>query len=151
MAKIPVDLLTIEPRIKEPRADDLIRLFGDFINYCKDNGYHATRLLWIAYLGIYRQLYDFWQVPNQNKYLDDAEFNDRLSVIKKIEILLESGMSEELMTADKPTGIIFALKNIYKWTDRPPEEKQVNINFGGYVPPKDSGKPTEKEEITEDL
>ena len=84
--------------------------------------------------------------------MTDEEFSERVDALKKIEMTMESGMAQTLLASEGNAGkFVFYLKNAFKWRDQPEAEKQININFGGYIPPEPDKKAAKKDDLTEDL
>jgi len=106
------------------------------------------KFLWTAFLGVPKDTYASWDKVDRNKYITDEEFNDRVLAIKKIDDILEAGMSQTLLQAEgNPGRFIFYLKNAFHWADRPASDKEINISFKGF----DTGKTKPiADEITED-
>jgi hypothetical protein len=120
-----------------PTADDLYKEFQGCIDYCMTNNQTLTKGFWLIYLSVVNQTYLNWQNGSMNKNLNDTEFNERLEAIKKIDATIETGMTEDLLKATKnPAGIIFYLKNAFKWSDRQEPEVSLNLKIDGYNLPK---------------
>ena len=125
----------LKPRCSKPKAEELAKLFIEYCEVRQAEKLPLTKLSFYVYLGISKETYHFWKDEKQNKYLTDTEFQDRLTLIKKIETAMESDLADEMTKSKYPTGMIFTLKNTYGWTDRPEPEVSLNLQVDGYKMP----------------
>ena len=81
-----------------------------------------------------------------NSGLTDAEFIERLEVLKKVESFLENGMADEMLGSRYPTAMIFYMKNAFKWQNDVQQDIKIGFQFGGFAA---QDKPKEKKEKKE--
>ena len=137
--KVNISKDMLKPKISKPTAKDLEDWFFNYLEMCSTDSRPPNNLAWIAYLGISREQYRLYGQEKKNSYLNDMEFSERLSTIKKIDEMLEVMNAETLMTAKQnPAGLIFFLKNAYRWSDRQEPEVSLNLKIDGYNIPQPS-------------
>ena len=123
--------------VSNPKADELEQHFMEFLEWCQANDKPLLKGYWISYLNITKQTYYNWSRADKNVEFSDEEINDRITLIKKIDTVLENGMTSDLLGSKYPTGIIFYLKNAFKWRDKSEDEnQQINISVGAVAPKK---------------
>lgn len=123
--------------VKNPKAEELAGHFEDFLEWCQVNGKPVLKGYWISFLNITKQTYYNWNNASKNVEFTEEEINDRITLIKKIDSILENGMTVELLQAKYPTGVIFYMKNAFDWknsTDN--DNKTISVQIGTVLPKK---------------
>lgn len=124
----------------QPTAEYLEQEFYNFLEYCEERDKRPTKHAWRVFLNVLDGTYNNWLNATRNTQdVSEEEFNDRRTVIKKIDKYIEESLSDELLESERTNGnLMFYLKNSYKWTDRPQQEElSVTIKTKGTMSKRD--------------
>ena len=147
ITKTMVEFLHKKP-VHQPKADTLYEQFALYVDYCIENKSAPTLGLWQAFLNVSHDTYSNWKHQGKNQYLNDTELNDRFEALKKIEGIIETGMTDEMLKAGKnPAALIFYMKNVFRWVDRHEPEVSLNLKIEGYGLPKSGDNKTKEGNI----
>lgn len=112
--KRPIDYTTGRPPIYSS-VEELEELIDNYFLYCKEYNKPYTMSGLALFLGMDRR--------TLLNYSYKKEF---LPPIKRAKDRVENYLEEMMLNKDKPTGIIFAMKNNFGWVDKQEITQDIN-------------------------
>lgn len=98
-------------------VEELEKLIDDYFNYCTEHNEYFTMSGLALFIGIDRKTLN-------NYSHKDAYF----PTIKRAKEIVEHSMEQLLLTKDKPTGIIFSMKNNFGWVDKQEISQDIKLD-----------------------
>lgn len=112
----PIDYTTGRPPLFNT-AEELEELIDNYFLYCKEYNKPYTISGLALFLGIDRK--------SLNNYSHKEKF---FPIVKRARDRVENYLEETLMQKDKPTGIIFNLKNNFGWVDKQEVSQDIKLD-----------------------